>query len=142
MKFGTLIAKGIPKRFGYGGIMNFQHGAHGSRFSKWLPTTTVFSWVMDILSYLPYIALGKCLLDSWKTVIEYSRWLPFFKMAAVTCMTVWYGWSRSQISNFLWCRIQIWNFGIVQKLPSISLYTVYTVYYHCFIQDGSHMAKI
>ena len=42
MKFGTRIAKGIPKRFRYGGIMNFQHGARGSHFSKWPPATTVF----------------------------------------------------------------------------------------------------
>ena len=116
MKFGTLIAKGIPKRFGCGGILNFQHGAHGSRFSKWLPTTTVFSWVMDILSYLPYIALGKCLLDSWKTVIEYSRWLPFFKMATVACMTDM--GVKSVGLYFLWSRILIWNIVIGQNLPS------------------------
>ena len=42
MKFGTLIAKGSPERFGYGAIINFQHGAHGSHFSKWPPVTTVF----------------------------------------------------------------------------------------------------
>ena len=40
MKFGTLIAKGSPKRFGYGAIINFQHGAHDRHFSKWLPATT------------------------------------------------------------------------------------------------------
>ena len=32
MKFGTLIAKGSPERFGYEAIINFQYGAHGSRF--------------------------------------------------------------------------------------------------------------
>ena len=42
MKFGTLIAKGIPKIIGYGDIMNFQHGAHGSHFSKWPLAMTVF----------------------------------------------------------------------------------------------------
>ena len=39
MKFGILIAKGSPKRFGYGAIINFQFGSH---FSKWPLATTVF----------------------------------------------------------------------------------------------------
>ena len=42
MKIGTLVAKGMPKRFGYGGVLNFQQGAHGSHFTKWPPTTVVF----------------------------------------------------------------------------------------------------
>ena len=42
MTFGTVMAKGIPKRCGYGTIMNFQYGAHGSHFSKWPPVATVF----------------------------------------------------------------------------------------------------
>ena len=42
MKFGTLIAKDIPKIIGCGGIKDFQHGARGSHVSKWLPARTVF----------------------------------------------------------------------------------------------------
>ena len=88
MKFATLIAKGIPKRFGYGDIMNFQHGTHGSHFSKWPPETTVFLWVIDIIWYFRviyhtwYMVLGKCILDNSKLslniqdVWHFSRWQP------------------------------------------------------------------
>ena len=49
MKFGTLIAKDLPKSIGHGGIMNFQQGARGSHVSKWLPAMTVLLWVRDII---------------------------------------------------------------------------------------------
>ena len=42
MKFGTLIAKDVPKKIGCGAIMNFQHGARGSHVSQWPPAMTVF----------------------------------------------------------------------------------------------------
>ena len=32
MTFCTVIAKGIPKRCGYGAIMDIQYGAHGINF--------------------------------------------------------------------------------------------------------------
>ena len=48
MTFGTVMAKGIPKRCGFGAIVNLQYGAHGSNFSKWPPVTTVFLSGMDI----------------------------------------------------------------------------------------------
>ena len=119
MKFGTLIAKGILKRFRDGDILNFQHGAHSSHFSKWLPATTVFLWVMDVIWYFWLICHTNLHRDVFWT-IEHCHWI--FKMAAIFqdgrhCLYDWYG---CQISRpiFLWSKIQIWNIVIGQKLPS------------------------
>ena len=34
MIFGTFVAKGVPNRFGYGGIQNFQHDSHPAIFQN------------------------------------------------------------------------------------------------------------
>ena len=80
VKFGILIAKGILKRFRDGDILNFQHGAHSSHFSKWLPPTTVFLWVMDVIWYFWLICHTNLHRDVFWTV-EHCHWI--FKMAAI-----------------------------------------------------------
>ena len=65
MKFDTLIAKGSRKRFGYGAIINFQHGTSGSHFFKMATSSNCFLMSdghnMMFQTYLPYRVLGRCL---------------------------------------------------------------------------------
>ena len=103
MKFGTLIAKGILKRFRGGDILNFQHGAHSSHFSKWLPATTVFLWVMDVIWYFWLICHTNLHRDVFWT-IEHCHWI--FKMAAIfqdgrRCLYDWYGCQISRPIFFM-----------------------------------------
>ena len=127
MKFGTLIAKGILKRFRDGDILNFQHGAHSSHFSKWLPATTVFLWVMDVIWYFWLIChtdIHRDVFCSIQHCHDYSRWLPFFKMAAIACMTDM--GVKSVGLYFLWGKIQIWNI-VIALLPPVFRYD----YWNC-----------
>ena len=78
MTFGTVMAKGIPKRCGYGAIMNFQNGRQWQLFSYQF---SYQGWIFneDLISsiYLPYIVPGNCNLND-----------TFFKMAAMIGMKI------------------------------------------------------